>query len=431
MDTKRDIIIIGAGVVGCSIALALSRRGFRTINVDALPAAGYGSTSHSSAIIRPFYSHVTSAAVAHESRFHWLDWAGFLNQTDESGLARYRECGGLVLVREGDEADYRSNVEVLETVGVDYEWLTAADLERRIPGISLDAFGPPRPRDHPEFGQPVPGRISGAIHIPAAGYVSDPQLAARNLEAAARGHDAAFRFNAGIVEILTGPGGVEGVVIAGGERVEAGIVVNAAGPHSGVVNAMAGILDDLPITTRAHRHEVAYLPAPDGYVENGNGFLVDLDAGFYQRPDGGDLLIGTADPDCDPPDIVDPDDYDPSFTEQWTTQVHRAGQRFPTLGIENTARGTVGLYDVSDDWIPIYDCTDLPGFYLAIGTSGNQFKNAPLIGEILAEIIQQDQSGPDHDRTPATLALPHVGRAVSLDFYSRNRPIQQTRSVLA
>ena len=91
---ERDVIIIGAGVVGCSIALGLNRSGLKTLNVDVLPAAGYGSTSHSSAIVRPFYSHVTSAAVAHESRSRWLDWGGFLGSQDERGLARYTESGG-------------------------------------------------------------------------------------------------------------------------------------------------------------------------------------------------------------------------------------------------------------------------------------------------------------------------------------------------
>ena len=63
-----DAIIIGAGVIGSSIAFSLARSGLKTLNVDALPAAGYGSTSHSSAIIRPFYSHVEAASLAHEAR---------------------------------------------------------------------------------------------------------------------------------------------------------------------------------------------------------------------------------------------------------------------------------------------------------------------------------------------------------------------------
>jgi sarcosine oxidase subunit beta len=237
-----------------------------------------------------------------------------------------------------------------------------------------------------------------------------------------------FRFNSTVLEVLRRNGRVEGVVLADGERLTAPILVNAAGPHSAAINALAGVVESLPIQTRAERHEVAYLGAPAGYVEGGNGFLVDLDSGIYMRPDGSDILIGSADPECDAPDVVQPDDYSPSFTAQWTTQVYRAAQRFPTLAIENTARGTVGLYDVSNDWIPIYDRTALEGYYLAIGTSGNQFKNAPVVGDLMASVILK---GADHDHDPAELELPALGRSVLLNFYSRNREIQDTRSVLA
>jgi sarcosine oxidase subunit beta len=421
---KPDVIIIGAGIVGCSIALGLKRRGVATLNVDALPAAGYGSTSHSSAIVRPFYSHITSAAIAHEARFRWLKWQSFLDHEDERGMARYTECGGLVLVREGDEDLYRGNLDVLDRIGVEYDLLDAAGLQRLYPGICLDAFGPPRPREDPDFGQAVPGRIGGGIYLSAAGYVSD-------LQAAAVALGAEFRFGVKITGIESDRSGVNGVTLEDGSILTAPILVNAAGPHSSRINELAGIIDELQIRTRAHRHEVAYVPSPTGYVDHGNGFVVDLDAGVYQRADGPDLLIGTADPDCDTPDVVDPDDYNGSFTEQWTTQVYRTAQRFPSLGIENTARGTVGLYDVSDDWIPIYDKTGLPGYYLAIGTSGNQFKNAPLIGDLMANIVVAGLEGIDHDEVPATLVLTDVGLEVDLSFYSRNRTVQETRSVLA
>ncbi|MEM8768717.1 MAG: FAD-dependent oxidoreductase [Pseudomonadota bacterium] len=427
-QTTRDAVIIGAGVIGCAIALGLTRRGLKTLNVDALPAPGYGSTSHSSAIVRSFYSHTTSAAIAHEARFRWLDWADYLAHEDPAGLARYRECGGLVLVREGEEDAYARNLEALDAIGASYEWLDARALAELYPGICLDAFGPAKRPDDPGFGLPVPGRMSGGIYLKEAGYVSDPQLAAGNLKAAAAELGAEFRFGARVAEIRAQRNAVAGILLEDGTALSAPIVINAAGPHSSHINALAGLTDSLRIQTRAQRHEVAYLRAPEGYIEGGNGFVVDLDAGVYQRPDGPDLLIGTADPPCDDEDIVDPDDYNAGFTNQWTTQVHRTAQRFPALPIENTARGTVGLYDVSNDWIPIYDRTELEGYYLAIGTSGNQFKNAPVVGDLMAEIVT---AGRDHDQTPARLSLPHLKRTVDLSFYSRNREIQDTRSVLA
>jgi sarcosine oxidase subunit beta len=425
---SADAIIIGAGVIGCAIAFALGRQGLKTLNLDALPAAGYGSTSHSSAIIRPFYSHVTAAAIAHEARHRWLHWTESLGHEDPAGMARYTESGGLVLMRDGEEDQFAVNLEVLDEIGAAYEVLDAAGVSDLYPGISLDAFGPPKRADEAGFGEPVPGRISGGILIPAAGYVSDPQLAAHNLMAAARAMGAEFRFNARVAKISTSEGRILGVTLEEGTGLSAPIIVNAAGPHSARINDLAGVTGSLAIRTRAERHEVAYLPAPEAYLKGGNGFLVDLDSGIYVRPDGADLLVGSADPACDPPDVVDPDGYNAGFTAQWTTQIYRAAQRFPAFPIENTARGTVGLYDVSNDWIPLYDRTDLDGYYLAIGTSGNQFKNAPVVGELMANIILR---GGRHDTEPAELTLPALGRTVALDFYSRNREIQKTNSVLA
>ena len=87
------------------------------------------------------------------------------------------------------------------------------------------------------------------------------------------------------------------------------------------------------------------------------------------------------------------------------TQVLRVCQRVPNLGVPNQMRGVVDLYDVTDDWIPIYDQSQLPGFYMAIGTSGNQFKNAPIVGEMMAEIIEATEGGNDQDKKPIDFHL--------------------------
>ncbi len=430
MTYQYDAVIIGAGVVGCSIALALAKRGIKTLNVDKLPAAGYGSTSHSSAIVRPVYSHITSCALAHESRFYWQDWQAFLGVDDPRGFVKYTECGGLVLVKAGEEAEYEANLRAMDAVGVTYRTVDAAALEQMYPGISLDTYGPPKPIDDASFGEKTNGAISHGIVVDAAGYVSDPQLASHNLQTAAKAHGAKFLFNTQVASIQKRDGSITGITTDSGETIQAARIINAAGPHSGKINLLAGLGDQLPIKTRPMRHEVVYLSADVKHFEKGTRFLVDLDCGVYQKPDGQDIVIGSADPACDPEDIVDPDDYNNSFTEQWTLQAYRAAQRFPEIKIESQARGTVGIYDVSDDWIPIYDKTDLGGYYLAIGTSGNQFKNAPLIGEVMAEIIQRDTED-DHDKNPASLHLKHIDRSIDLAFFSRNRQVQSTSGVLA
>jgi sarcosine oxidase subunit beta len=155
----------------------------------------------------------------------------------------------------------------------------------------------------------------------------------------------------------------------------------------------------------------------------------DSDIGAYIRPETGNhILIGSEDPPCDEKQWVDPDDFDREFSEQWRVQVLRYGQRIPAMGVPERAKGLVELYDVADDWIPIYDKSDLPGFYMAVGTSGNQFKNAPIAGEMMAALVEACENGHDHDNNPLRFTLKHIGREVGLGFYSRNREINPNSS---
>lgn len=220
-------------------------------------------------------------------------------------------------------------------------------------------------------------------------------------------------------------------MLASGEEIHAPVVVNVAGPASSKINAMAGVLDDMTISTRALRQEVVHVPAPDGFDFEKNGMMVsDSDIALYCRPEHGNhILIGSEDPDCDAPEWVDDDtSYNQQFSDQWTTQAMRFAQRVPSLGIPSATRGIVDLYDASTDWIPIYDRSSLPGFYMACGTSGNQYKNAPVAGMLMAELIEYCEAGNDHDVEPLQFKLPRIGRSVNAGFYSRKRAINMQSS---
>ena len=100
MSETYDAIVIGAGVIGAAIGLELARSGRRVLNVDRLPAAGYGSTGNSCAIIRVHYSTLDGTALAYDSYFDWKGWADYLGAPDERGLAEFRDCGCLVMKTE-------------------------------------------------------------------------------------------------------------------------------------------------------------------------------------------------------------------------------------------------------------------------------------------------------------------------------------------
>ena len=429
MLNKYDVIIIGAGVIGAAVAFELAKKGYKTLNVDKLPAAGYGSTSGSCAVIRLHYSTPNGVAFAREGYYYWLNWPEYLEVEDELGLVTYINKGCLVIKTELNK--YLKNVMAsLDDLGVDYEELDIPGIKNRVPYLDLHKYFPVKLPDDPDFGKPTGDTIAGAIFVPESGYISDPQLSTHNLQRAAEAKGAEFLFNAEVVDIRKQDGRVAGITLKDGVHVDAPIVVNVAGPHSYIINRMAGVEDGMNIKTKALRQEVCHVPAPGGIDYDKQGTLIsDGDIGCYSRPETGNhILVGSEDPECDKPEWVDPDNYNMDFTEQWTAQVMREAQRIEGLTVPNQRQGVVGLYDVSDDWIPIYDKSDLSGFYMAIGTSGNQYKNAPVVGVMMAELIDKVEAGHDHDKEPIQFYMKYTDRKFNVGFFSRLRDINEDSS---
>jgi len=430
-NSDPDVLIIGAGVIGCAIAVEMSRRGHRTLNIDKASSAGSGSTINSCAIVRFTYSTGEGVNFAWEGGHYWKNWADHIGVEDELGLIEYREVGQVVLLR--DQEDHSSRVHALwDELDIPYELLSLDEMAERWPWMDHGLYGPPARPEDPEFWRDANGTITGCLFSPDAGYVSDPQLSCHNLQRAAEDAGGEFRFNTEITAIKRTDGRVTGVTLADGSAIDASVVVNVAGPHGSILNKMAGVYDSMNIKTAALRHEVHHVPAPPG-VDFMEGGVVgaDDDIGFYYRPEAGNnVLIGGTDVDCDPQEFVDPDDYDQNLTEaQWNAQVLRASRRMPTLGVPQQKKGIVDLYDVSDDWLPIYDRTDLDGFYVAVGTSGNQFKNAGVAGQVMADLIEAVEGGHDHDADPLVLTGRYTGRPIHMGFYSRNREINPASSM--
>jgi sarcosine oxidase, subunit beta len=430
MNQDFDAVIIGAGVIGAAIAHELAQLGYATVNVDALPAAGYGPTSNSCSIVRAHYSSHEGVAMAYEGFSYWQDWDRYIGVTDDSGLARYHQTGTILL--KSGTGHHEKVLEHYRQLGVPYEEWDLATLRRRMPIFDTGAFWPPKRPSDPHFWDESTDELDGAVFTSGSGYVNDPQLATHNLQRAAEARGAEFRFRAPVRQVLRAKDGVRGVELADGSDIAAPIVVNVAGPHSFVINRMAGVDEAMHVKTRALRHEVHHVPAPPDFDFEHEGIHTsDGDTGIYFRPESGNhILVGSEDPDCDPRVWVDdPDNYNRNVSEaQWEAQVFRLARRIPSLEIPTARKGVVDLYDVSDDWIPIYDRSDLPGFYMAIGTSGNQFKNAPVVGHLMAELIHRCEEGHDHDHDPVKVTARYTGVELDAGFYSRLRTINPNSS---
>lgn len=318
MATRPDAVIIGAGIIGNSIATELTRRGWRTLSIDKLARAGSGSTSYSSGILRTTYSIVDSCAFSWEGYTYYDAWDEHIRTACEGGYARMRSCGQLLLRSSAAEPFLSRTLECHEKLGLPYEEWDAQMLRERC-GFDLTSFAPPRRIDDDLFGsQSSEPPISSAVFFPTAGYVTDPQLAARNLsDAATATGKADFLFGAVVTAITRSGDRVSGVRLADGSEIDAPVVINAAGPHSSIVNCLAfpdPLENDMQVTTRPMRQEVAYVPIPAsgdawrpaadckadvGKADDGpyGPVVTDLDVGVYWRPEvGNKLLIGTVEP---------------------------------------------------------------------------------------------------------------------------------------
>jgi len=419
---RADAVVIGAGVIGAAVALELARGGRDVVVVDKGPGPGTGSTSASSAIIRYSYSTRDAILTAWEAAHLWLRWEQHLGGGDPDGMASFVRTGMLIFRTTG--YDGTQMLQLWDEIGIPYVELDARELADRFPWLDTGKYFPPKRVDDPRFADDALGQLS-AIVDEDSGFIDDPMLAARNLAHAARRHGAVLRFRTEVVGIDHDGRRVKGVRLRGGESIVAPVVVNVGGPHSSRINAMAGVDREMTIRHRPLRQEVFAVPAPAGAtLTDGAPVVADLDLGQYFRPQaGGTLLVGGTEPECDELHWVDDPDADSEYptVDVWETAMMRLARRVPALGVPSRPVGLAALYDASDDWVPIYDRSSLHGYFMACGTSGNQFKNAPLAGIYLREIVDATMSGHDHDAEPVRYVGPVTGLTVDLGAFSRRR----------
>ena len=431
MNDRFDAVVIGAGVIGASVALELARGGRSVIVVDKGPSAGSGSTSSSVSIIRFSYSTIDSVLTAWEAAAMWHDWEGHLGTVDPEGMVRFVRTG--MCIFNTPDANTERVRRLWDDVGIAYSIADIESLHTLLPGVDLGAYFPPKRIDDPAFADEAATELTALIEL-ESGFIDDPMLAACNLAFAARQHGAKFRFNQQVVSIdRSGKGSaarVTGVSLAGGERITAPVVVNVGGPHSSLLNKMAGVADGMRVSNRPLRQEVFTVKAPAGLrLEDGLPAVADLDLGQYIRPQaGGTWLVGGTEAQCDELHWVeDPDNFDEYPTvDQFEISMMRLARRVPEFGVPHRPVGLAALYDVADDWVPIYDKSDLPGFFMACGTSGNQFKNAPIVGQFMRDIINAEQAGDDHDEQPVQFLGHRTGRLINLGSFSRRREKAET-----
>ena len=363
MTETADVVIIGGGVMGCSIAcnlaLTAGQHGLRRIVLLERDTLGSGSTGRSSAAIRMHYSTAVNAEMAWRSLQIYRNFADIIG-----GECGYTRTGYLVFAGADDVASFRNNVAMQQSVGIITDIIRADDAAELAPGFTVDD-------------------AAGIAYEPYSGH-ADASGTAYAYATRARAEGVDIRLQSPVSAIETSGDGsrVEAVRTASGQRIATRVAVAATGPWTARFLAAHGI--DVPLV--ATRHEVLHFRRPLDKVPHHPGGA-DISNRIYFRPEGQDLtLVGNGNHS----DVVDdPEIYaqraSPAFIEDvW----QRIARRIPVMADAELATGYAGLYTNTPDSHPIMDRVDgVDGLYLCSGFSGHGFKLSPMVGVLMAEFI--------------------------------------------
>lgn len=212
MTYTADAVVIGTGVIGAAVAYELAQTGLRVVAIDRLGDVGSGSTSSSSSIVRFHYSTFEGVAASWESKFSWENWLEYLGSRPEESLARFIKTGCLIL----DGSTQRERVlPLFDRVGVPYQCWDAETIRQRVPGLDPGRYGPPKSVTDAAFWADADGEL-GAYYTPDGGFIDDPQLAARNLMAAAKRRGTEVQLREQVVGILQKNARVQGIRLRSG-----------------------------------------------------------------------------------------------------------------------------------------------------------------------------------------------------------------------
>jgi sarcosine oxidase, subunit beta len=346
-------IVVGAGVVGASVAFHLTERGVETLVVDREgPAAG--STARSGALVRAHYPTALEADLAWESLTEYFEpWGERVG-----GGCGFTRTGFAYLVGEDRIEALRHNVSLQRSVGVETELVGPEELREIDPALDTDG-------------------VALAAYEPRGGY-ADPTATAVGFLRAAEALGARFEQRL-VTGLRVRDDKATGVETENGP-LDAPAVVLAAGAWS--VPLAAGVGLELPV--QPARVQVSLFER--SYTLATHLTFIDSVLSFYARPAAEHAtLVGLRDRFSP---LDDPDEWDPEPDPELPgAAANLLGQRVPGLRDAPYRSGRAGVLDMTPDGRPVLGPEGPEGLYLAVGWSGTGFKKAPAVGAQLAAWI--------------------------------------------
>ncbi len=352
MKQTYDAIVIGAGVMGASIAYNLSRRGLKVLILER-QSVGVGATGASSGLVRMHYDIEVDSALAWQSFHFFRDWRERIG-----GECGFKRTGFLQIVAPDKIEQLRGNVEMQKQIGILTEVVTPEEVKKIAPMFKT-------------------GDFELAAYEPESGY-ADPVLTTNSFIANAKDCGAVLMQDCEVTGIRVRGGKVMGVDSSRGSF-EAPIVVNCAGTFADRIAKMVDV--DVPLDTWTHDVAFVNRPARVGM----HPACIDDVLSMYFRPEGELTLIGLEDYSRmgEPPES-DLGRVDPEFVMRAIDRICERVEGMEEGSLHSTHVGRDGL---TPDQRAVIDQAGPDGFYIACGFSGTGFKLSPAVGVCVSELI--------------------------------------------
>jgi len=351
MEKTAEIIIIGGGIIGVSIAYHLAQKGAKGVVLLEKGLLGEGSTAKCAGGIRAQFSTEINIRFSLKSLKFW-------NCFEEiTGVdLGFKKVGYLFLTTTGEEwVVFQANADRQHQLGIPVELLSPQEIKYRWPFLKVDD-------------------LQGGTFCTWEGYAGPYEAISGFAKGARRGSVKIYE-GTEVLGIQQKNGKIISVRTAQGD-IASPIVVNAAGPYAGEVGKMAGV--EVPVLP--YRRQL-FFTAPFPWIADSIPLVIDFHRAWYFRRESAGLLISG--PKDNFPSFNINVDYD-AMVEVAENSIYRV----PLMEKAELNRGWAGSYEISPDNHAILgEAPACQGFFLANGFSGHGFQHSPAVGQVMAELI--------------------------------------------
>ncbi len=352
-----QVLIIGGGVIGCSAAYHLARRGLTDVLVVERNTLGSGSTSRAAGGIRLQFSNEVNIRLSQYSLDFFENFNRYTGLCEDECDIGLHQFGYLFLLTDEQAwQDFQENVILQQTLGVPVETLTPARLAERYPGLEVSD-------------------VLGATFCGKDGHASMHEVT-QGFARKARQAGVRFWEDCAVKNITREGRRIVSVETDRG-TIRPETVIGCAGPWSGQLGEMAGV--DIPVT--GYKRTLFFSEAFDELSPT-QPMTIDMGTGLYFRREGPGFLIGETDESQQA-------GFDTSTDWNWLdTVVEHAIQRVPAFERLRIRSGWSGLYDTSPDHNAIIGkIPELDNLFVATGFSGHGFQQSPATGLLISELV--------------------------------------------